>query len=158
MWYILLLISSEKASQTLVLEWIFLIESQQVFCLFFWFSWFLEYSFLFFKIWKLQNMAVSATFLHLSICVCDIMNKASMLGRKVYHLTNQTFFCSSLVKSKLTWLCPEESKFEAVKYCRCINIDSMTRLSLQQQKKFVHVLLFEANLHLCLGSYLTFFS
>ena len=47
-----------------------------------------------------------------------------MGGRKVHYLTNQTFFCYSLVKSEPTWMCFEEFKFEAIKNISHIIIDS----------------------------------
>ena len=38
--------------------------------------------------------------------VCAIMNISGMGGSH-----EPTFVCSSLVKGKITWLCPEESRF-----------------------------------------------
>ena len=46
--------------------------------------------------------------------------------KKVHSDSELTFFCSSLLKRELTWLCFQELKFEAVKYTCGINIDRTT--------------------------------
>ena len=44
---------------------------------------------------------------------CDVMIKATISDRKCMLRHEPAFFCSSLVKSKPAWLCPEELKFKA---------------------------------------------
>ena len=56
-----------------------------------------------------------------------------------------TFFCSSLVKNELKWLCSEELKFEAVKYFCDTVTDRMTIWSLQEEA-FGHFVCFQANI------------
>ena len=45
---------------------------------------------------------------------------------KVSIITSQPFFCSSLAKSKPTWLCPKELRFKAKNYFLYTTIDRTT--------------------------------
>ena len=73
----------------------------------------------------------------------------------IMYIILQTFFCSSLVKGKPTWLYPKKLKFEAKKKeLLSYNIDGSTRWNLQMDI-FAHFLHFQANLCFCLGSPLT---
>ena len=47
-----------------------------------------------------------------AVSISDVMNKAGMYGKRITQ-SQANLFCSSLVKSDLTWLRPEELMFEA---------------------------------------------
>ena len=55
-----------------------------------------------------KNTTVGATMLCPAVCISDVTNKAGMCG-KTYQVP---VFRFSVVKSKSTWLHPEESKFD----------------------------------------------
>ena len=60
------------------------------------------------------NFSFSSAILHQAICTSDILNKAGFQPGKKYQLHPEpTFFCSSLVESGPTWLCPATPKFRA---------------------------------------------
>ena len=73
-----------------------------------------------------------------------------MSYKRIKHITSQPFFCSSLVKTKPTCLCPEELQFWSKKrYYICINIDRTTTWSIQM-KIFALFLCLRASLRLSL--------
>ena len=60
------------------------------------------------------NIAVGAAILRLTFCVFDVMNYVGMCSNSVCECVSfQPFFCSSLVKSKPQWPCPEVPRYEA---------------------------------------------
>ena len=65
---------------------------------------------------------MSAASLCPAVSISDVMNKAGLYGKRISQ-SQANLFCSSMVKSDLTWLHPEEIMFEAKKYFVDIDIN-----------------------------------
>ena len=57
-----------------------------------------------------------------AVSISDVMNKAGLYGKRISQ-SQANLFCSSMAKSDLTWLHPEEIMFEAKKYFVDIDIN-----------------------------------
>ena len=55
---------------------------------------------------------MSAASLCPAVSISDVINKAGLYGKRITQ-SQANLFCSSMVKSDLTWLRPEEVMFEA---------------------------------------------
>ena len=73
-----------------------------------------------------ENMAVSTAILCLAVCVYHINQQGWHVQQKVLLQHQPTFFCTSLINSKPTWLWPEELKFETNKKIFLLNIHKTT--------------------------------
>ena len=71
---------------------------------------------------KKTDVSCETAILRPAVCVSDVRNKASMCGKSFEKCHVPAVFCSSLAKSKLTWLCPNELGFEAEKIQQLLEV------------------------------------
>ena len=103
------------------------------------------------KIESHNSTAVRAAILCPVVCVCDIIDKASMRGTS--HITSR-FVCFSMLKNKSTWLHPEQFKFQSKKVLLLHKYQQKNHLK-PAKGKHLHIIKnisFQANLGFGLGS------
>ena len=94
------------------------------------------------KVWKLRKRGRwSVTFCVWQSVFVTSWTRPARLAEAYLKSWGRPFFCSSLVKSKQTWLRPEELKFEGKKYFheKCLHRTPVQSLQIETLAYFTHL-------------------
>ena len=75
-------------------------------------------------------MTVSATILHLTVCISDIIKKASRCGKNIQHVMSQPFCVLFFGREPANMGVPQGAQISSTKkkeYLFCINISKPTK-------------------------------